>query len=278
MLLELAAAKKWKPRWYYILINKTTNKKYIGQTTRKCMDSYCGSGVYWKKHCQKHGGYNRTNIEVLNQVWVEDIEKAEHWLKEIKETNKDYFLFKNKEWANLIEETTFDSPFYSIPKEQKLLYCKKGGMAIKEKGLLKQYGKKQGKINVETGHMLNIQKLGASLGGKITGAKNIKAAHNLKNAKENCKLGGLKACEIKHKNKDEVTGKSIFAVAMGKKSKETKTLLSAFCKENNISKPGKNYVNVDRNLFNLWRALNASGVNSCESSISSNQRGCTKLW
>jgi hypothetical protein len=273
MLLELAAANEWKPRWYYILINKTTNIKYAGQTTQKNMDKYCGSGKYWKAHCKKYGGYNKENIEVLEQTWITKLKDAEDWLINLKEKNKFYFLKSNKLWANAVEETTFDSAFSGFTKEQRKTFCKKGWSKIYNLGIIKKNGIKQGQINVANGHIYKIQKLGSSIGGKLNGAKNIKAAHNLINAKENCKKGGIAACKIKHLNKEKETGKSLFAIHMGKKSGETKYMLSLFCKEQGIKNPGKNYINVNRNAFNQWRSLNDCRINACESSLSSNQRG-----
>ena len=54
----------WTPRTYYILRNKTTGMKYMGQTT-KDINSYLGSGTYWQNHCKSNGGLNKKNIEVL---------------------------------------------------------------------------------------------------------------------------------------------------------------------------------------------------------------------
>jgi hypothetical protein len=282
MLLELAAANeekiKWKPRWYYILVNKTTNKKYVGQTTRKNMSSYCGSGIYWKAHCKKYGGYNVKNIKTVEKNWIENKEDALTWLLNLNKNNPLYFSKNNKEWANLVEETIFESPFCGFTKEQRKEYCKKGWLKLFEKGVIKENGKKQGQKNAESGHIQNIQKRGAVLGGRLSGAKNIKKAHGLKNRIDNCKKGGYAACKIKHYIKDDKTNKSVFAINMGIKSGETKKLFSLFCKEHKIDKPGKNYINVDRKSFNEWRKMNDCRINACESSVSSNKRGDKQFW
>jgi len=61
----------WKPRYYYILKNTQTGKKYIGQTVQD-IKKYLGSGHYWISHCNKHGGYIRKNIETVWHEWVDN--------------------------------------------------------------------------------------------------------------------------------------------------------------------------------------------------------------
>jgi hypothetical protein len=99
----------WRPRWYYKLRNKTTGKGYTGQTVRRNMDSYCGSGGYWKAHCRKYGGLDRNNIEVVSQQWITSKEEAQAWLDQFELENPCYYLSSNTDWANEIRETTSDS-------------------------------------------------------------------------------------------------------------------------------------------------------------------------
>ena len=84
----------------------TTGKKYVGQTMQTDMSNYCGSGIYWQKHCKKHGGWNRTNIIVLDQKWLSDIEKANEWLSLLP---NQYWL--TEDYANIVSETVDDNPF-----------------------------------------------------------------------------------------------------------------------------------------------------------------------
>jgi hypothetical protein len=100
----------WKPRYYYIMQNKTSGKKYVGQTTQD-ISKYRGSGPYWTNHCKKHGGYTRENIELLEYQWFEKEEDAKKWLEYIEEHNGNYW--KLVEWANQVPENTLDNPFYS---------------------------------------------------------------------------------------------------------------------------------------------------------------------
>ena len=100
---------EWKPRTYYILENIQSGKKYIGQTVQD-INHYLGSGAYWIPHCKKHGGYNRDNISIVHSKLYESKEAAQQYLDEFKKTNVDYWQTSNKEWANLCEENTEDSP------------------------------------------------------------------------------------------------------------------------------------------------------------------------
>ena len=100
---------EWKPRTYYILENIQSGKKYIGQTVQD-ITHYLGSGAYWIPHCKKHGGYNRDNISIVHSKLYESKEDAQQYLDEFKKTNVDYWQTSNKEWANLCEENTEDSP------------------------------------------------------------------------------------------------------------------------------------------------------------------------
>jgi len=101
----------WKPRFYYIMVNKTSGKKYIGQTIQN-LDTYMGSGVYWKNHCKSHGGYSRDNILVIESHYFEIKSEASIFLEEFEKNNDFYWTEENKEWANLCKENTEDNPFY----------------------------------------------------------------------------------------------------------------------------------------------------------------------
>lgn len=111
----------WTPRWYYIMKNRTSGKMYLGQTTQN-IETYRGSGSYWKPHCKKHGGYNRENIDVVNSWWFDDKEFAELFLLEFESKEGQYWLEENTKWANLVKEDTLENPFYnngsSISKKQ----------------------------------------------------------------------------------------------------------------------------------------------------------------
>lgn len=60
-------------RYFYILQNITTGKRYLGVTSRHTLTGYKGSGSKWKDHCLVHnngGGYGSRNIKLLWCEWV----------------------------------------------------------------------------------------------------------------------------------------------------------------------------------------------------------------
>lgn len=222
------------------------------------MDFYCGSGQYWVVHCQKHGGHDRQNLEVLEQVWIEDQDKAQKWLDDFEATNQGYFLRSNHLWANRAKETTSDSAFAGITPDQRLEYATAGGIktASTRPDHYVRMGKQQGRVNAESGHMQAIQKVGCVLGGKAVGLKNLQSFIGSPEDLEMRKEQGRKMSFRRHTDKDPQTGKSLFAIKIGKKSGETKKLIAEFCRQAGIVSPGSNYKNVDRSEFARWRASN----------------------
>lgn len=254
MLAELAVA-NWRPRWYYVMLNKTSGMRYVGQTFNLDSRSYCGSGQYWVAHCKKHGGYGRKNIEVLQRFWAETETLAQEWLGAFEAENPNYFERNNTAWANRAKETTGDSAFCGVTKEDRVKYARAGGKAAaKVPGLFSQRGKVQGKRNADSGHMREIQKMGCVLGGKITGPKLGRMMVESGRLDRIKGMGGKVTCAKNHAEKDPVTGKSLFAVKLGNACGATRRLMAQFCKERGITKPGVNYVNMDRQAFHQWRA------------------------
>jgi len=109
----------WYSRTYYVLKNKTSGKKYIGQTISNPGVNYFGSGKYWINHCKTYGGYCKTNIELVWSEYFEDKDSAVAMLKKFKKDNPDYYSVENTEWANLIEENTENNPIIGAGEYQK---------------------------------------------------------------------------------------------------------------------------------------------------------------
>lgn len=109
---------EWRSRWYYVLRNKTTDKHYFGQTLREDISKYLGSGIYWKPHCYKNGGYNKNNVEFVDKWWITDRELAELLIDEFESKYPGYWLKSNKQWANLISENTEDAPNFGDLSEE----------------------------------------------------------------------------------------------------------------------------------------------------------------
>ena len=234
--------------------NKTSGMLYVGQSVNLETRKYCGSGEYWVKHCKKHGGHTRDNIEIVDKFWAENKDEAQCWLDTFEKQNCDYFKRDNTFWANRALETTGDSAFCGIDTDDRKEYSLLGGLVTSRKypALLVNLGKDQGRINAENGHMSRIQKIGASMGGKVAGLKNGKRAVESGDLARAAVLGGIAVCTVRHAEKDIESGKSLFAMKLGKASGETRKLMAKFCAEQGIIRPGVNYINVDRQAFKEW--------------------------
>jgi len=253
MLVEL-----WRPRWYYVMRNMTSGMLYVGQTYNLKSRSYCGSGQYWVAHCKKYGGHGRKNIEIVESLWVDTKEAAQKWLDDFEGANPNYFDRTNIAWANRARETTGDSAFCGVTQEKRAEYAKAGGLAAaKIPGLMSQMAAIQGKVNAESGHMQRIQKIGCSIGGKVAGKKTGRFAADSGQLAQAAVLGGRTISLIRHKEKDNQTGKSKFAVQLGKASGVTRGLMKQFCKETGVLNPGTNYANMDKKAFEAWRVNHA---------------------
>jgi hypothetical protein len=245
----------WHPRWYYVMRNKTSGMLYVGQTYNLTTRSYCGSGQYWVTHCKKHGGYDKKNIEVVEKFWAENEAQAQQWLDVFEAKHPSYYERDNTAWANQAKETTGDSAFCGVTPEKRVEYARAGGKATAQMpGHMSRMAEKQGQINVQSGHMQRIQKIGCVLGGKKTGAKNLQSFNGTERAIALSKANGRKVSIKRHSEKDPNTGKSKFAICIGVASGAIKKLMAEFCKESGIDKPGSNYANMDREAFKAWRA------------------------
>ena len=100
----------WSPRHYYILMNKCSGKKYMGQTIQP-LSKYLGSGLYWKNHCNTHGGYTRDNIVLIESVYFDKEQDAQDWLDTFEQLHPGYYTEDNTAWCNLVRETTEDYAF-----------------------------------------------------------------------------------------------------------------------------------------------------------------------
>lgn len=91
--------------YLYVKTHNKTGLKYFGKTTKKDPYKYKGSGIYWKKHLQKHGVDFSTEI-------IGCFEDEEECKKVALEFSEKYNIVESEEWANLIEENGLDG----IPK------------------------------------------------------------------------------------------------------------------------------------------------------------------
>jgi hypothetical protein len=253
---------QFRPRWYYILVNKTSGKKYVGQTVRESMDEYAGSGGYWKAHCKKHGGWDRSNVEVIQQVWLESKEEAQKWLDAFAAENDGYWLNDNVEWANVCKETTEDSAFAGN-KEIQSKAGKIGGKKNVESGHLARIASAGGKIGgkkaAESGQLASVRtkescSAGGKIGGKTAGKIAVESGHLARiRTKEFCSAGGKAAGKIAVESGQWAKRCSAGGKTAGKKRGEGMKLMSQFCKVFGITSPGNNYVNIDKSSFQAWK-------------------------
>jgi len=119
----------------YIKRHKVTGLKYFGKSTSNFLESYSGSGKYWKKHIAKHG---KENIEhVWNSDWFYVKEEIEKFALEFSEL---FDIVKSDEWANLIAENGLDGgdasnyrTYMPLTEEQKIKLRKPRPLARKPK-------------------------------------------------------------------------------------------------------------------------------------------------
>jgi len=119
----------------YIKRHKVTGLKYFGKSTSNLIESYNGSGKYWKSHIAKHG---KEHIEHLwNSDWFYDKQEIEEFALAFSEL---FDIVKSREWANLIVENGLDGGDVSscriyrpFTEEQKIKLRKPRPLARKPK-------------------------------------------------------------------------------------------------------------------------------------------------
>ncbi len=183
----------WNPRWYYVMQNKTSGMLYAGQTAQIDFKSYKGSGGYWVPHCRKHGGYTRSNIEVIEQAWFEDKTDAELWLKMLEEDCSEYW--NSDVWANQIPENTLDNPLFN-KNFQRSVAAKALTQASRTKANATMLKNQSGVFNDEVRSAARINALVSQKENK-TGFYNPKQQSEMLNVK---KINGLFSSE-KQRNK-----------------------------------------------------------------------------
>lgn len=93
----------FKPTILIVKQHNKTGKLYFHKTTRlNLVETYSGSGKYWKKHLKKHGN-DWTNI------WISDVFNNKDDLTEFALFFSEFFdVVKSREWANEIPENGLD--------------------------------------------------------------------------------------------------------------------------------------------------------------------------
>lgn len=134
---------------HYLMI-KTHNKTKLRYLCKKSTDNknkcftYKGSGLYWKKHLEKHGADITTEIIEECDSKQELTERGIYWSKKLN-------VVRSSEFANLVEERGDGGPTMlgrQITKEQKL----KQGRAISNfyHSSSKEYKEKRRMLNSQS--------------------------------------------------------------------------------------------------------------------------------
>jgi hypothetical protein len=99
--------KAFKPTFLYVKTHLKTGLKYFGKTSRTDPYKYLGSGLYWLRHCRKHGKAVSTRIVGYYTDEVQCKKAAERFSKRHNIVNAEGPDGK-KLWANCIPETGTD--------------------------------------------------------------------------------------------------------------------------------------------------------------------------
>lgn len=100
------------PTVLYVKRHKKTDLKYFGKTTRKNLESYNGSGKYWKRHLNQHG-------EDVETIWAsEEFHDAEDLTDFALLFSELFDIVNSDQWANLVPENGIDGAPRGYPKPE----------------------------------------------------------------------------------------------------------------------------------------------------------------
>lgn len=95
--------KNYQPTRLYIKTHTETGLKYFGKSSAENIDSYYGSGKYWKRHIEEHGK------EHVITEWVSDWFYEPDSIKEFAlKFSKENDIVQSELWANLKDEDGLD--------------------------------------------------------------------------------------------------------------------------------------------------------------------------
>lgn len=109
----------------YVKTHQITGLKYFGKTTREDYEKYRGSGLYWSKHCEKHGW--KISTKIIAEFQDNDLELAKQFAVQF---SKDNNIVKSNDWANLKEETLDGGWDYINHPDNKIKYIEKSKKTI----------------------------------------------------------------------------------------------------------------------------------------------------
>ena len=168
------------PTYIYIKRHKISGLKYLGKTTKSNVESYKGSGVYWKKHLKKYG------VEHVETLWVSEPFYDKNLLVEFSTFLSDFLDVQNsEEWANLIIENGLDGAPKGVNNSGPL--GEKNGMFGKTKEKNPFYGRKHSVELKEKWRNMRLGENNPNFGGKSWTKESIEKLRKPKSNKENYK-------------------------------------------------------------------------------------------
>lgn len=153
---------------------------YFGKTQKMNIESYLGSGVYWKKHIKKHG------MEFVENLWVsEAFTDREDLIEFATFFSEEFDIVNSEKWANLQEENGMDGAPKGVANsgpsgEQNGMYGRVG-----DKNPF--YGKHHDTQQIHKWSETRLGELNPNFGGKAFTDETLKKLRKPKPNKENYK-------------------------------------------------------------------------------------------
>ena len=110
----------------YIKEHSVTKVKYFGVTTKTNPFKYRGSGVYWRRHCEKHGWDHVRTIEVWG---FDNIDDCSYFALKF---SKEHEISRSILWANLTDENGKDGLASGVSGNHLVMAEKRRGKTYEE--------------------------------------------------------------------------------------------------------------------------------------------------
>lgn len=116
----------FKPTYLYIKLHTVTGMRYFGKTVKSNVDSYYGSGKYWRNHIKTHG-----KAHVITE-WKQLFTDQDDLVSTALRMSKELDILNSPNWANLIEENGLDgTPVGVVFTEEHRKNISKGSLGKK---------------------------------------------------------------------------------------------------------------------------------------------------
>ena len=192
----------FKPTFLYIKRHIVTGLLYFGKTVKN-PNKYKGSGIYWKRHLQKHGSH----VETLWYCLFLDAQTCSEFALLFSKNNN---IVESSEWANLIDENGLDGALVGHPSfiTDYTEVSKKMSAAAKQMWSDPDFKEKMRQVHRE--RWTDEEKLRNSemMKAKWTEERKLKHSMSMKGRPGTKKLKGIpKTAEHNRKNSEALKGK-----------------------------------------------------------------------